>query len=75
MKAKIPSRIRELAKMPPGPVFRLHLECQSCGFEWIADTIHSPLTFPCPACGKRKGERKDYGPSFALVSIDSKYKH
>jgi hypothetical protein len=69
MSKKIPSRIRELAKLPPGPVIKLEIECSACGYEWIAATVKHPLYFRCPSCGKRKGERKDDGSSAVIGTI------
>lgn len=75
MKPKIPSRIRELAKLPPVPVIKLEIECSACGYEWIAATVKHPLYFRCPQCGKRKGERKHDGSSAVIGVITGEFEN
>lgn len=66
-KPKIPSRIKELARLPPGPVIRNELECEKCGHEWIIATTRTPLKFRCPECRRVAGIRVDN--SSAVVAV------
>ena len=57
---RIPSRIRELARLPPGRVVVSEIECLRCGEEWtVATAGPTPLMRKCPFCGRTQGVRKD----------------